>query len=833
MTGRRGRFVVDFASADPSQVSLLGGKGAGLARMVAAGLPVPDGFIISTEAYRTYRAEGTIPESLWNEVLEHLTALAQRTGRTFGGGPLPLLVSVRSGAPVSMPGMMDTILNLGLNEDAAVALATATGDVRFVADVLRRFHRMYAEIVLGALGDVIDELVTPVVEETTGDEEPSAMFRRVWSACAAAVEQEVGDVVPASPHEQLRGAIAAVLQSWDNRRAVTYREYHDIPHDLGTAVVVQSMVFGNLGTPSGTGVAFTRDPLTGEPRLYGEFLESGQGEDVVAGVVDPEPLEQVAERMPAVFDELRRIAGLLEREHADVLDIEFTVEQGTLYLLQVRRAKRTAAAAVRIAADLLTEGMIGVTQALRSVTTEHVRHVERPRFDEEALSAAIRDGRLLATGIGASPGQAGGLLVTDPDIAVERAERGDDVVLVRPTTSPQDLHGMLAAKAIITVKGGATSHAAVVARAVGKPCVVACSAFTVTPDGAVRCGSRTLPAGTELSVDGSTGQVVLGGLPMTRPAASNDALAVLLREADRLAGCHVYGRVSTAEQVTAVLARGATGVVTSIGDVLAASGDLEVVLDVIEGGDEPDLLPVRESVAARLTPLLRAANGRPVGVRTIDFLADEARELLQQTDLLTRHPQLSLPLGFPPLLVAQLQGVEDAATAAGAPDVHVAVRHVCDERETSLLRELQRDAVDAGRVGVGAYLTSPRGALGARTLVAGTQVLWLEVRHLQATVFGLPARHLLTAQPLDDYLQRGLLPIDPRTAIDPSLDHLVDAVATAADAAEGCRVGMRLSGPVSEEIAADLHRRGVRTFAVDAAEVRAARLALGKAALDT
>ena len=470
-------FTWSFDEADPDAVDLLGGKGSGLARMPRGGLPVPPGYIVSTEACRQFLADGRLPGALHDEVFGRLSELERRTGKTFGAGPDPLLVSVRSGAPVSMPGMMDTVLNLGLGRDAAIAVGVAARNTRFMADLLVRFHRMYAETLLGALDPPpeLDELAAAVAVGA----DPAATYDRVWQACEEAVLDDVGARVPAEPREQVIGAVEAVFRSWNTRRAVTYRDFHHIPHDLGTAVVVQSMVFGNLSDDSGSGVVFTRNPVTGENELFGEFLANTQGEDVVAGTRTPVSIADAATAMPEVFEELRTTCLELERQQADVLDIEFTVERSRLWFLQVRSAKRTPQAAVRIAADFLRDGVVEAGRALATVRAEQVRQVQRPGFDTGELDAARADGRLLATGIGASPGQVSGALMLDSDRAKQAAMDGAAVILARPTTSPADLHGMIASEGIVTGTGGSTSHAAVVARALGKACVVGCSAAQI------------------------------------------------------------------------------------------------------------------------------------------------------------------------------------------------------------------------------------------------------------------------------------------------------------------------------------------------------------------
>ncbi len=533
-------YLHDLADLDPTAVDLLGGKGAGLGRMHRLGLPVPPAFVIDTNACRAYRADKTVPDGLSDEVRAAIARLESATGKTFGGtAGRPLLVAVRSGAKVSMPGMMDTILNLGLDRHSVLRLAQTMDDTAFAVDTWVRFWAMFADIVLDVDAEWIKQEVAAtraaavenLTEQTAGALE---------DAILAALDAE-GVSAPTDPYEQVIAAMRAVFSSWDSRRAKAYRAHHNIADDLGTAVVVQAMVFGNAGGLSGSGVAFTRDPATGENVLFGEFLAGGQGEEVVAGTATPVNLTTVLSGLgqpewAATIAELEAYGRGLEREYADALDIEFTVEEGTLYLLQVRAAKRTAAAAVRTAIDLVGEGLITSTTALRRVTADQVRTLVAPAFADVELATARADGRLLLTGTGASPGHAGGVAVLDSDRAAQRVAAGEDVILLRPTTSPQDLPGMLAAQAVVTARGGATSHAAVVSRALDKPCVTGCEKLEVLPEEHLfRIDGETYPEGTYLSVDGSTGAVYAAQIARVLPEGNLHDLAVLLGWADEAA----------------------------------------------------------------------------------------------------------------------------------------------------------------------------------------------------------------------------------------------------------------------------------------------------------
>jgi pyruvate,orthophosphate dikinase len=820
-----GDWTRAFTDPGPVDVDLLGGKGSGLVRMTRDGLRVPPGYVITTGACHVYLDRRALPDGLTEEIRARLTAIETAAGKTFGAGPEPLLLSVRSGAPVSMPGMMDTVLNLGLSREAAVALAERAADSRFMADLVARFHAMYSEIVLGAMDDRPE--VARSVAEVAVDDEPGPVYDRVWGAAEQALHEELDESVPAEPWSQLVNAVEAVFRSWNTRRARTYREHHGISHDMGTAVVVQSMVFGNLDDDSGSGVVFTRNPVTGEPGLFGEYLVHSQGEDVVAGVRTPDP---VARALPApLLDELAQTCVELEARHGDVLDIEFTVEHSVLYLLQVRSAKRTPEAAVRIAADLLATGTAGPERALSLVTGEQLRQAQRPGFDPDALGNARAGGRVLLTGIGACPGQVSGELVLDPDRAKDRADTGAAVILGRSVTSPADLHGMIAAAGIVTATGGSTSHAAVVARALGTTCVVGAAALEIDAGTrTVRCGEVTLTEGDPVSLDGATGELFLGALPTTTAAAANEAMDTLLGAAADAAGCEVLARVTLPADVVAARDAGATGMVTAIDDVLAASGDLNRLVETLldKGLDGAAAFSeVRDAVAAQLAPLLAEAGDHDVDVRAIDLLADESRELLQQTAVTTRHPELALPLGVPALLTAQREGLVRAAADAGHRGrVRLAVRHVSDPAEAAALAALDDGS---GALGVGSYLTSPRGVLNAVRVAGHSAVVWLEVRALQAAMFGIPARQFLTAEPLDGYRARGLLAVDPRHELDPTVVRLLENLPSVV----GTPVGVRLSGTVSDAAAAQLWVLGFRRFAVDLPEVRPLLLCLGRAAL--
>ena len=520
------RYVYDFDEPSEGGRELLGGKGVGLAEMTQLGVPVPAGFTITTDACRAYRSNAkALPDGLADEIDHHLEALERKTGKRFGDTSDPLLVSVRSGAAVSMPGMMDTILNLGLNDKALQGLAGATGNERFANDSYRRLIQMYGEVVDGIAGHRFEQALTDLKKsrgvsqdvDLAADDlgELIATYKQIY-------EEETGEGFPQDPRDQLTRAVEAVFDSWDAPRAIVYRRQYDISDELGTAVNVVQMVFGNKGEESGTGVAFTRDPSTGEPGLYGEFLANAQGEDVVAGIRTPEPLARMEQKLPAAFGQLLETMRRLEEHYQDVQDIEFTVEDNALYLLQTRSAKRTAAAAVKSAVDMVDEGLISREQAVTRIDPAQLDQLLHPMIDPTA------DWEVAARGLNASPGAACGKIVLDADTAEQRGAAGESVILVRWETTPDDIHGLIQAVGILTAHGGMTSHAAVVARGMGKPCVAGCDALSIDLDArTITLGTQTLSEGDVLTIDGGTGAVIIGEVPLVAPEVNDDLETIL------------------------------------------------------------------------------------------------------------------------------------------------------------------------------------------------------------------------------------------------------------------------------------------------------------------
>lgn len=840
------RFVFSFDEADPTDRARFGGKGAGLAQLVEGGYPVPPGFIISTAACREFMQQGSLPATLLNQLeryvdaLENLTSLRFRAVSEPTGGVDPLLVSVRSGAPISMPGMMDTVLNLGINPERACALAEASGSPRFAVEVMIRFHRMYAEIVLDADGEEVAERGSEFVDGHALDRSDPELFEDLWSAMADIEIDEVGVAVPVDPMEQVRGAIAAVFRSWNTRRATTYRRLNGIPDSLGTAVVVQAMVFGNLGSPSGSGVAFTRNPTTGEPGLYGEYLEGGQGEEVVAGTRTPEPLAEAALRLPGLFGDFERMALELEEQRRDVLDLEFTVERGKLYLLQVRSAKRTPNASVRIAADFLTEGVTSPLEALSGVTPGQIRDVERPRFALAALADARSNGKLLVKGIAASVGHAHGVAVLDPDRAETIASEGAGVILLRETTSPFDLHGMIASVGIVTARGGAASHAAVVARALGRPAVVGCSELNIDPERRTfSVGSRRLPEGTGLSVDGATGEVFEGIVPLSQPASSATGLAEVLRVAREAArSSRILGLCTTPEQVTETLDRGADGIGIRLIDLLVASGAIEQLADELSAQrnrDRLDLSRFEAVLADLLVPVLGATGGVPVVVRAIDLIDGDAGEFLDLDSLLVAHPAVGLPVGLGELLRFQVAALAQAAgRVCGMPALQFVIRRIADPAELAAVEELMADQLSLGgrgAVAVGALVSTPLGVEQAVELARRSRILWFDAQRLMVSSSGYPAAVFTSAEPLDEYMRRGRLARDPRLGQDGWQQRILTTVTTVRTGAPDCRIGVRMGRSQSPESLGAYFRAGARTFIVEPEDLRVAIVELGKVAL--
>ncbi|GAB1426760.1 pyruvate, phosphate dikinase [Aminivibrio sp.] len=635
------KYVYSFQEGNAEMKNLLGGKGANLAQMVQYGLPVPPGFILTTEACLKYGEDPKFLDSVWSSVTEAMKSLEKETGKTFGRGENPLLVSVRSGAPVSMPGMMDTVLNLGLNDESVESLAKAANDRRFAFDSYRRFIQMYGNVVHGVTGDAFEEVLHEVKEDlgvTSDNEIPEEKLVEVVARFKEIFKEKAGFDFPADPDAQLRNAVEAVFKSWGNPRAVTYRRLHKIPHTLGTAVNILAMVYGNLGDDCGTGVCFTRDPSDGTKELYGEFLINAQGEDVVAGIRTPLPIAQLRDVMPEMYRQLDKITSDLETSYKDMQDIEFTIERSKLYILQTRTGKRSANAAVKIAVDMVDEGLIDKKKAVSRVTPDQVEMLLHRQVDPSA------ENELLTKGLPASPGAGVGVVCFDPDDAVDMAKEGKKVILARPETSPDDIHGLFAAEAIVTSRGGMTSHAAVVARGLGKPCVSGCEGIVIDleqGDHHERNGGgeeRGYPHGGRKRRKGSSRRRPL------KEASFTEDFKKLLVWSDEIARLQVWANGDTPEDARRAREFGAKGIgLCRTEHMFMAADRLPVMQRLIVADTHEERVEALEELKVMQTEdfygILKEMAGLPVIIRFLDpplheFMPREA-DLREELDELT------------------------------------------------------------------------------------------------------------------------------------------------------------------------------------------------------
>ena len=610
-----------FREGSESMRALLGGKGAGLAEMTRIGLPVPPGFTITTEACIAYYKQGKkLPEGLWEDVVAHVRGLEQETGKTFGGSKNPLLVSVRSGAAISMPGMMDTILNLGLNDVSVQGLIDATGDERFALDCHRRFMQMFGDVVLEVPHDDFEHVLAAQreAEKVKYDYEISpAGLRRVIAGYRQVVREKAGREFPEDPMEQLRMAIEAVFRSWNNERAIVYRKINKIPDDLGTAVNVQMMVFGNMGFDSGTGVMFTRNPSTGEKELYGEYLVNAQGEDVVAGIRTPKPISEMPNDLPETYEQIKKVAAMLEDHYKDMQDMEFTIEHGKLYMLQTRTGKRTAAASLEIARQMVHEGRIDKKEAVRRVKPDEVARMLHRGVDPNAKIQPA------GKGLPASPGAAIGAVVFDYKVAEKLGQEGQKVILVRPETKPEDMPGIVYAQGVLTSRGGMTCHAAVVARGMGKPAVVGCDDLHIDIESKkATIGKASIKEGDIISIDGATGNVYIGAVPLVEPKVSG-AFQEILEWADEIRKLGVKANADTPADARKARELGAEGIgLCRTEHMFMAADRLPVVQQMIMA----ETIEERKAALDKLLPMqqgdfyeiLKTMRGYPVTIRLLD-----------------------------------------------------------------------------------------------------------------------------------------------------------------------------------------------------------------------
>lgn len=808
------RLIVPFGGTAPSAHHLgkahLGGKGANLAEMAGIGLPVPPGFTIPTPlCARYYKAGGRLPEDLVAKLPEGLAHIEAATGMRFGDSQNPLLVSVRSGARVSMPGMMDTVLNLGLNDETAEGLARRTSNPRFAWDSYRRFIQMYGDVVLG-LDHYLFEDALELMKDDRGvtlDTDLAADdLRELVGQYRAIVERETGQPFPQDPLEQLKGAVAAVFGSWRSDRAAVYRRLNDIPEDWGTAVTVQAMVFGNMGETSATGVAFTRDPATGEKRIYGEYLVNAQGEDVVAGIRTPQYLTAAArnganarglsmeEAMPAVFTELAEMFDRLERHYRDCQDIEFTVQEGRLWLLQTRSAKRTAKAALKMACDMVDEGLITSREAVLRVDPAVLDQLLHPTLDPAAPRHVI------AQGLPASPGAASGAIVFDSETAVERAAHGEDVILARTETSPEDIAGMHAARGILTVRGGMTSHAAVVARGMGRPCVSGAGSLSIDLESRVlKAGDRSLPEGTLITLDGATGEVMEGRVPTIEPELSGD-FARLMGWADGHRRMRVRANAETPEDCTTARRFGAEGIGLARTEHMFFGADRIVHMRaMILSGTEAErraalerLLPAQRADFAQL---FRIMGDHPVTIRLLDpplheFLPQRDSEIadvagalglsaatvrrriadLHEANPMLGHRGCRLLVTFPEIVEMQARAILEAAHETGAtPEIMVPLVATGRELElvtAGIVRVAEALAAEGRPVAyvLGTMIELPRAALRAAEIARHADFFSFGTNDLTQTALGISRDD--AARFLGAYVEAGIYPRDPFVSLD-------------------------------------------------------------------
>jgi pyruvate,orthophosphate dikinase len=853
------RYVYDFDESSGGGRELLGGKGVGLAEMTQMGVPVPAGFTITTDACREYFKSGNVfPEVLEAEVDAHLAALQEKTGKRFGDPRDPLLVSVRSGAAISMPGMMDTILNLGLNDEAVQGLAARTGNERFARDSYRRLIQMYGEVVDGIDAHLFEQALTAAKrakgvkhDSDLGAEDLAALIDRFKEI----YREGTGADFPQDAREQLTRAVRAVFESWDAPRAQVYRRTYDIPDDLGTAVNVVQMVFGNKGDESGTGVAFTRDPSTGESGLYGEFLSNAQGEDVVAGIRTPQPLAEMQQKLPNAFAQLLETIRRLEEHYRDMQDIEFTVEDNDLYLLQTRSAKRTAAAAVKAAVDMVDEGLISEEEAVGRIDPAQLDQLLHPMIDPAA------EWEVAAKGLNASPGAASGKIVLDADTAEERGMVGERVILVRWETTPDDIHGLIRAAGVLTAHGGMTSHAAVVARGMGKPCVAGCDALSIDIKArTITLGGQTLSEGDLLTIDGGTGSVIVGEVPLVPPQVNED-LETVLSWGDRHRRLKVRTNADTREDAAKAREFGAEGIgLCRTEHMFMAEDRLPVVREMILADSEAG----RRKALERLLPMQKgdfeaifeAMAGLPVTIRLLDpplheFLPspeqatdDRMRQRIRQ--LQESNPMLGtrgcrLGLQWPEIYEMQVRAIVGAAAAVrertgAAPLVEIMHPLVAFEEELRRLRELtvrvaEETAPDVDYL-CGTMIELPRACIRADEIALEADFFSFGTNDLTQTALGF-SRDDAEGKFLTHYLEDGVLETNPFETLD--LEGVGDLMRIAVERGRSTKADLKL-GICGEhggdpKSVAFCHELGLDYVSCSPYRVPLARLAAAQAAL--
>ncbi len=796
-------LLVDFDKADPADKSLLGGKGAGLAHMISMELDVPPGFTVTTHACREFMRTGDVPEDLWDQVAEGIRRLEDKVDRTYGGGPAPLLLSVRSGAIMSMPGMMDTVLNLGINNDLVKVVADWADDEHFAFDAYRRLMQMYSNVVLGLEMHPFERALAQAKADTGAkdDTELTATDLRTLVSVYEGIIRGQGAKIPEDPVEQLRSSIAAVFRSWNTPRAKTYRRINRIPDDLGTAANVQAMVFGDLGPTSGTGVCFTRDPSTGENAPFGDYLPQAQGEDVVAGIRNTLTLDDLARLHPERHVELLATMDRLEKSTHDMADIEFTIERDRLWILQTRAGKRTAAAAVRIATDMVDEGLISAEDAVLRVDPSQLEQLERPRLANRI------DATPIVIGIGASPGAAQGAVSFDADRAVAMAAEGQDVILVSAETTPDDIHGMHASRGILTSQGGKTSHAAVVARGMGKPAVTAAAGLSVDEETATgHVGSLVIREGDEITIDGTTGRVYSGMLALIEPQQTPE-LERLLTWADEIRQIGVRANADTGEDAAKARAAGAEGIGLARTEHMFMGERLGIVQRVILADNDRERTSALRELSAQqiddFEDLLAAMDGLPVVVRLLDpplheFLPDRFELQTEMVELARKgkpiehlqhtaarvasyeedNPMLGLRGVRLGLVVPELYEMQAKAAVAavmrrlgagGDPRLEIMIPLVSAVEELRRMRDMIHKVIDESdcplHIPVGTMIELPRAALTAGEIAKVAEFFSFGTNDLTQMTYGL-SRDDAEGSFLGMYLEDGILTSDPFQTID-------------------------------------------------------------------
>ena len=852
-----GHYVFDFDEPAEGGKELLGGKGAGLAEMTGLEIPVPAGFTITTDACRDYSRAQELPEGLEAEIDVHIAALEERTGKRFGDPRDPLLVSVRSGAAVSMPGMMDTILNLGLNDEAVEGLAATTGNERFTQDSYRRLIQMYGEVVDGIDADRFEGTLAELKRERGAQQDVDLTaddLRELVGTFKQLYEQEAGSTFPQDAREQLRRAVRAVFDSWDNPRAQVYRRAHHIPDDLGTAVNVVEMVFGNNGDRSGTGVAFTRDPSTGEAGLYGEFLANAQGEDVVAGIRTPQPLEEMKKQLPDAFEQLVETMHRLEEHYRDMQDIEFTVEDDRLYLLQTRSAKRTAAAALKAAVEMVDEGLISKEEAVARIDPAQLDQLLHPMLDPSA------DYEIAAKGLNASPGAASGKIVLDADAAAERGTT-EPVILVGWETSPDDIHGMIAAQGILTAHGGMTSHAAVVARGMGKPCVAGCEELSIDAENRrIRLAEQDLAEGDVITIDGGSGIVIAGAVELVPPQINED-FETILGWADEHRRLSVRANADTPEDAAKGREFGAQGIgLCRTEHMFMADERLPIVREMIMASGEDErrealdkLLPMQQS---DFEGIFEAMAGLPVTIRLLDpplheFLPPledatdepmrERIKALQESNPMLGTRGCRLGLLWPEIYEMQVRAIIRAAVAVEgrtgeAPLVEIMHPLVGFAEELRRLRAITiataNEESEQVEYLVGTMIELPRACIRADEIAAHADFFSFGTNDLTQTTLGL-SRDDAEGKFLARYLEDGVLERNPFETLDQSGvgDLMRIAVERGRSTKEEIKLGICGEHGGEPASVAFCHGLGLNYVSCSPYRVPLARLAAAQAAL--